>query len=211
MANTVRHFFVSRRGDMLPRWIEAFPAALPLRIGAKAPNISEQSIAWVRVTDEPVAKTLEAVRRILGGDVACVVLADQPDDEQAMASFAAAAKGYCNTHAAPELLRRIADVVTQGGLWIGESLMHRLMRATIHLPPSAAPAVVAATAWDVGLTEREREVALAVAAGASNKEIARSLDITERTIKAHVGATLEKLGVRDRLQLSLVVNGHRSR
>ena len=57
------------------------------------------------------------------------------------------------------------------------------------------------------LTEREREVARAVARGAANKEIARELAITERTVKAHVGAILEKLGARDRLQLSLIVNG----
>ena len=56
-------------------------------------------------------------------------------------------------------------------------------------------------------TTRARLMGIALATGASNKEIARSLGITERTVKAHVGAILEKLQVRDRLQLSLVVNG----
>ncbi len=69
------------------------------------------------------------------------------------------------------------------------------------------PPVAEGAGWAQTLTEREREVAKAVAQGASNKEIARQLDITERTIKAHVGAILEKLGARDRLQLSLIVNG----
>ncbi|MCH8282968.1 MAG: helix-turn-helix transcriptional regulator, partial [Chloroflexi bacterium] len=53
------------------------------------------------------------------------------------------------------------------------------------------------------LTERERAVALAVAEGRSNKEVARLLDITERTVKAHLGAAFRKLGVRDRMQLVL--------
>ena len=57
------------------------------------------------------------------------------------------------------------------------------------------------------MTAREQEAALLVAGGASNKEIARQLDITERTAKAHVSAMLEKLGARDRLQLSLILNG----
>ena len=52
-------------------------------------------------------------------------------------------------------------------------------------------------------------MARAVAEGASNKEIARGLGITERTIKLHVGAVLEKLGVRDRLQIALIVNNVR--
>ena len=47
----------------------------------------------------------------------------------------------------------------------------------------------------------------AVARGQRSKEIALELHITERTVKAHVGAILEKLGARDRLQLSLIVNG----
>jgi DNA-binding NarL/FixJ family response regulator len=51
---------------------------------------------------------------------------------------------------------------------------------------------------------RNRRVACA---GASNKEIARQLGITERTVKAHVGAMLEKLGARDRLKLALIING----
>ncbi|MBU0750530.1 MAG: response regulator transcription factor [Gammaproteobacteria bacterium] len=130
-----------------------------------------------------------------------------PGDDEAEACFAAAVRGYGNTHSVPALLKQIADVVAQGGLWIGESLMQRLLRGVAQIPP---PAPIAQPAvWDELLTEREREVAQVVAAGASNKEIARELGITERTVKAHVGAVLDKLGVRDRLQLALVVNGHR--
>jgi len=57
------------------------------------------------------------------------------------------------------------------------------------------------------LSQRERQVAEAVARGSTNKEIARVMAITERTVKAHLTASFEKLGVRDRMQLSLLVNG----
>lgn len=203
------HVFLSARGDLLPRWREAFPDAIGARIGDKAAKGVKPAAAWVRLGEEPLAVTLEKVHRQVGTTVPCIVLADHPDDEEALAAFAAAARGYCNTHAVPLLLRRIADVVAQGGLWIGESLMQRLLRATAQLP--VPPAVPGVRPWDDGLTARERQVALAVAAGAANKEIARQLDITERTVKAHVSALLEKLGVRDRLQLALVVNGQRPR
>ena len=46
-----------------------------------------------------------------------------------------------------------------------------------------------------------------VAGGASNREVAEQLSITERTVKAHLSAIFEKLGLRDRLQLSLRING----
>ena len=69
------------------------------------------------------------------------------------------------------------------------------------------PPQVLGQGWRERLSVREQETAELLARGASNKEIARELDITERTVKAHVSALLEKLGARDRLQLSLIING----
>jgi DNA-binding NarL/FixJ family response regulator len=82
--------------------------------------------------------------------------------------------------------------------------MQRLLTATARLVPAGE---VDEQAWRAPLTPREQETAVLLAKGASNKEIARQLEITERTVKAHVGAMLEKLGARDRLQLSLIING----
>lgn len=203
MSNPI-HGFISAQGGLLPRWLEAFPQADAIvSRGGTPPNL-----VWVRLqTDAPAAGQIEAVRQLVG-DPPLVVLSDQPSDDEALNCFALGARGYCNTHAVPELLQRVADVVLQGGLWIGESLMQRLLQGTARIPlpaPTGAP-----PDWAALLTGRELEVALAVAEGASNKEIARNLGITERTIKAHTGAIFEKLGVRDRMQLSLVVHGRRS-
>ena len=165
------------------------------------------TLLWLRLPqNRPVAPLLADIRRRLG-NLPCVVLSDLPDDNQALESFSAAAKGYCNTHAAPAFLRQVADVVGQGGLWIGETLMNRLVEATSRIE-SKSP-VESNASLGSSLTPREQEVARAIAEGASNKEIARSLGITERTVKLHVGAVLEKLGVRDRLQIALIVSGVR--
>jgi DNA-binding NarL/FixJ family response regulator len=199
--------FISHNGVLLPRWLEAFPNAM----GSKADGTLQSrkcDIAWLRITaGEPVAQQLELLRKQLG-DVPCVVLSDQPDDEQALAAFGAAARGYCNTHADPAVLQQVASVVQQGGLWIGESLMQRVIASTARVMQPADQGV--GRRWADILTEREREIARHIARGASNKEIARELGITERTVKAHVGAVLEKLKVRDRLQIALRVNGQTS-
>lgn len=208
MAAKIFHCFVSERGELLPRWHEAFPKATAHRFGERVAKRSSPVIVWLRLAGRPAAETLAEVRRNFGEKVFCIVLADMPNDEEALACFAAAARGYCNTHAVPELLRQVADVVAQGGLWIGEALMQRLLRGTAPILAASAPAAPAQ--WETSLTERERQVARAVAAGASNKEVARELGITERTVKGHVGAILEKLGVRDRLQLALAVSGRRT-
>jgi DNA-binding NarL/FixJ family response regulator len=97
------------------------------------------------------------------------------------------------------MLQQVSTVVSNQGLWVGPNLMQRLIRA-------AGPNVTADTGSRNALTtlsSREREVAQQVGLGSSNKEIARILSITERTVKAHLSAIFQKLGVRDRLHLAL--------
>lgn len=203
------HVFICARGQVLPRWREAFKSAKGVKLvaGELSKPILQARVVWVRLDGTAgVELLLGSVPAHLRG-APLVVLSDLPSDEEALAAFAAGARGYCNTHAAPAVLQQVSAVVLQGGLWIGESLMQRLLGATSRIPVPEAARVEAPQAWGAALTEREREVARTVAAGASNKEVGRSLGITERTVKAHIGAILEKLKVRDRLQLSLIVNG----
>ena len=81
--------------------------------------------------------------------------------------------------------------------------MHRLLHGARALAPSGKPAVQ----WDQGLTQREREVALLAANGASNSDIATECGISERTVKAHLTAVFAKINITDRLQLALRVHG----
>lgn len=204
------HLFLCPHGRMLPRWSEAFSAgrAGKIQTARTNPASSRVSLVWLRLEQGvPVAVQLERLAPPLKL-LPCVVLSDRPTDDEALAAFSAGARGYCNTHAAAQVLIQVAAVVLQGGLWIGESLMQRLVSATSRIQAAASVAVPPVKqTWTERLTDREKEVAITLATGASNKEIARSLGITERTVKAHVGAILEKLQVRDRLQLSLIVNG----
>lgn len=202
-----RHCFISESGELLDRWLEAFPKAVGAGLTSAGSIGPTPTHLWVRLPQgKPVEQVLADVRRV-HGMLPCIVLSDLPSDDQALASFAAAAKAYCNAQAAPAFLRQVADVVGQGGLWIGESLMNRLVEATTRIEMKNA--VESKDSWSALLTPREQEVARAIAEGASNKEIARGLGITERTVKLHVGAVLEKLGVRDRLQIALIVSGLR--
>jgi len=200
-----KHCFISKTGELLPRWQEAFPKALGLRFDETSNSKNLSTHLWIRLHQEQAVAPLLVDIRHRFGDLPCIVLSDIPDDDQALASFSAAAKGYCNTHATPAFLRQVADVITIGGIWIGESLMSRLVEATSRLGRQTP--TKSADTWASLLTKREQEVVRIVAKGASNKEIARELGISERTVKLHVGAALEKLGVRDRLQIALIVKG----
>ncbi|TAK89459.1 MAG: response regulator transcription factor [Burkholderiaceae bacterium] len=137
-------------------------------------------------------------------DTGIVVLSNAPADDEGLHALQNGAVGYCHAMATATLLAQVAAVVGHGGLWVGESLLRRLTLATAQML-QPAPVELAAAATLAQLSAREREVALAVARGASNREVAQHLDITERTVKAHLSAVFEKLGVRDRLQLVLLM------
>jgi len=102
----------------------------------------------------------------------------------------------------------VRSVVQHGGLWLGRELLQQLINVSTTLLSNQPDQV--AEALDK-LTARERDVAIEAAKGLSNKEIARLLNITERTVKAHISACFERLKVKDRLQLALILNDKSSR
>jgi two-component system, NarL family, nitrate/nitrite response regulator NarL len=208
--------FVSASGEALPRWLQAFPTAEVAALGASLKASRGKVVVWLRLDDSrPALDQLAIVRKAVGA-APVIALANIPDSEEALDLFSSGVRGYCNAHATAGNLRQVASVVEVGGLWIGEILMKRLLASTqaalvrttvVKLPMGGATGVAADLL--LTLTKREQEVARTVANGASNKEIARQLGITERTVKAHVGAVFQKLKARDRLQLALIVNGQR--
>ncbi len=99
------------------------------------------------------------LRRGLAGR-SLIVLADEPDEDGALAALAAGAAAYCNGHAAPAVLQQVAAVVQNGGVWIGQGLMKRLLAASTALL-NKRPGDH--DAWRSTLTPREQEVAVAVA------------------------------------------------
>lgn len=202
----MKHWFIDLDNNPLPSWIQAFPEALVCaRSNLPLMQADEQGVLWCRVrSGESIAAVLSPIVHYPAQSV--VLLCDEPDDALVMQGMAAGAAGCCNTHAAPEVLSQIALVVGHGGLWIGQSLLQRLVGSTAHAL-GQRPVQPKHEDWAGLLSDRETQVARLVANGASNKEIARQLEITERTVKAHLTAVFEKLGLRDRLQLSLKING----
>lgn len=135
-----------------------------------------------------------------------IALSLNPTDQQGLLAMHCGCQGFCHAYSNPATLKQVIAVVEKGGVWMGESLLARLLTGldqTIKTKNPAAPVMINLD----GLTARESEVAAAAARGMSNKAIANTLDITERTVKAHLTSTFAKLGIHDRLQLALRLNG----
>lgn len=202
----MQHWIIDIETRQLSDWLEAMPAARTLlRNQLPHARFEGQGVIWCRLrSGEAVATVLAELDRTGGQPV--VLLCDEPDEGLIIEALAQGAAGCCNSRAAPEVLRQVAVVVTNGGLWVGQSVLRQLVGATSRRL-GQQPVEAKNDDWSALLSEREAQVARLVANGSSNKEIADQLAITERTVKAHLTAIFEKLDARDRLQLSLRING----
>jgi DNA-binding NarL/FixJ family response regulator len=133
-----------------------------------------------------------------------IATSSNPKDDEGIAALDAGCVGYCHAFADAGTLRQIRQVVLAGNFWIGPALMQRLIRSANQAVPMTQPPP---ESWSIPLTQREKQVATLAAKGASNLDIAATCGISERTVKAHLSAAFEKLGVADRLQLTLKVHG----
>jgi DNA-binding NarL/FixJ family response regulator len=122
-----------------------------------------------------------------------LVMADVPFDQEGLAALRMGAEGYANTHMTPKMLEKAVEVVLLGEIWVGRRLMGSVL--------AQWRAVAQPSPLDE-LTERERQVAMLVVEGMSNKQIAGELGVSERTVKAHLTSVFRKTGLKDRTALA---------
>jgi DNA-binding NarL/FixJ family response regulator len=139
----------------------------------------------------PVVDGIEATRRLVAADpdAAVVVLTSFSDRRQVRRALDAGAIGYQLKDAEPAALRDAVRAAARGDVPIDARVARVLLRE------GRAP--------QDPLSVREREVLELVAEGMANKQIARALGITERTVKAHLGSAYRQIGVADRTSAAL--------
>jgi DNA-binding NarL/FixJ family response regulator len=150
-----------------------------------------------------VAAGISALTALAPG--ACLLLMHgQSGVAHPVAAVTAGASGFCSRDAAPALLVKAAHSLLNGELWVPRRLVPELI-AALSKQASSAPKAAASTIPGFQLlTPRELEVVEMVNQSANNKSIARALNITERTVKAHLSAVFRKLNVSSRLRLAIL-------
>lgn len=196
-----QHLFIAPADIQSPRWQQAFPSAL---IAQDSSLLVDAECIWFLVCDENDFARLQQLTSS-GKKIIAMTLVESP--QQARRALEAGASGYVHYLSVPQVLEQVAQVVAAGGMWLGAELMRQLVLATARILPDVPAKPRNGSRVDLSLlTSRELAVAELVAAGKTNKEVARDLSITERTVKAHLGSAFEKLHVRDRLHLVLVMS-----
>jgi DNA-binding NarL/FixJ family response regulator len=167
--------------------------------GAEAVEAANRHMPDVVLMDIRMPKMdgIEATRRLPRQRI--LILTTFGLDDYIIAALRAGASGFLLKDAPPDDLLSGIRAVSSGDAVVAPSVTRRLLDAYAHrLPEGRAPESRGARLDP--LTEREREVLLAVANGLSNTEIAARLVVSEATVKTHVGRILAKLDLRDRVQ-----------
>src|SRR5581483_11093240 len=146
---------------------------------------------------------LEASRRILTDGVAgdtppkILMLTTFDLDEYVYEALRAGASGFLLKDTPPEQLVSAIHVIAQGDALLSPSITRRVISEFVK---GSGPKPLAQFPRLKDLTARELEVLVLIARGLSNAEIARTLYVSETTVKTHVARILMKLGLRDRVQ-----------
>lgn len=187
----------------LRRLLESQP---DLQVVGEAEN-GQQAIAQVE-TLQPDLVLMDVRMPVMDGVTATQLIGDRfpavkvlvlttfDEDELVAAAMQAGAIGYLLKDTPAEDLANAIRSAAKGYTQLAPGLFKKISRPTIQLKPTAIAGLAE-------LTPREREVISLIATGASNREIAEILCITEKTVKNHVTNILSRLNLRDRTQAAL--------
>jgi len=168
-------------------------------ISSSLRDVGAQNIDLVLVGDRSrqnlfdVMASLKAIRPCLR----IIVIGSGMEDETILKVITFGAKGYVDAAASPADFVQAIRIVSQGSVWSPRRILSRFIERA-----SVAPGWIFPANRNT-LTEREKEVLEMLVAGRSNKEIGFALGIEERTVKAHVAKLMRKVGVQNRIALSV--------
>lgn len=131
-----------------------------------------------------------------------IVTGSGMSDESVLKAIAAGAKGYVDEAGSPNEFIEALRIVNQGSVWASRRVLSTFIERV-----NASPGRIF-NAGRSTFTQREKEVLEMLVAGRSNKEIGAALGIEERTVKAHVAKLMRKVGVPNRIALSVYAVTH---
>lgn len=127
-----------------------------------------------------------------------IVMGADSDEESIINAIAAGAKGFLEQRATPEQVVMCIDVVASGSIWAPRKVLSAFVDRMLN-PGDSKPV----RRQNLTFTKREEEVLNLLRAARSNREIATTMGIEERTVKSYIANLIRKVGVENRIALSV--------
>ncbi|MEY3123625.1 MAG: hypothetical protein RLZZ573_145 [Pseudomonadota bacterium] len=210
MSTPLKLIFIASDEGLIDHWSRAFKKSKPSRF-SNFPELAQShssspAMVWLDLSSAFFPKWGHPswAELIKANKFKFVATSSNPTDSEAIQALDAGCSGYCHAFSDAATLEQVRQVVEAGHVWIGKTLMVRLIASAKGVATTKASI---SENWGQGLSIREKEIAILAANGASNSAISQECSIAERTVKAHLSAVFEKLNITDRLQLALRVHG----
>ena len=149
-------------------------------------DIIEEKVLYQFLSEHPIAKQM-------------LVLVNTPENEQGIRILFSGVHGYANVYLNSEKLKSAVKVIEQGEIWAGEEILIQLLNRH----PNTSTEYRKDKKLKEILSNREKQIVDQVLKGKTNKNIGIELNITERTVKAHLTAIFKKTGTRNRFELNV--------
>lgn len=161
--------------------------------------LSDESLDMVLVGLQNPLDTFETLSRLKAQrpGLKLILMGSQGNEETVISAIAAGAKGYLDDTVTPQQVTMCIEVVASGSIWAPRKVLSKFVDRMLD---STERRVLR---QNFNFTEREQEVLRLLVSAHSNREIAHSLGIEERTVKAYVARLMRKVGVHNRIALSI--------
>ena len=171
---------------------------IEIRSQLQAPDSDDETCYLLHISSMELEVYEWLLKYVSGKPIPVGVCADLPNIREMLECVRLGAKAYCNSHMAALHYRQMLQLLDQGESWFPPQMLEetfKLAQQAIKPAPAQKPLEM--------LTDREKDIALAVADGKSNRQIADLYEISEPTVKTHLSNIFKKLELRDRVGLVL--------
>lgn len=197
-------YFITDASTLSPRWRAAAPDGHICSSLDPLPESGDGQIrAWLLTGSTPDWQ--QRMAELAARQFLIIALTRNPTDAELQSCLRAGARAYLEAFANTSALTQVAQTVASGAVWLPAELVSGMLGSIDRR--LSAHSEAQETRLQERLTSRECDVVQALRQGMTNKQIARTLGISERTVKEHLGTVFGKFGVTDRLQLVLRLNG----
>ena len=202
MAEALALALQSLHGDAIVETAQDLPSAFTIAEASPAPKLALLDLGL------PGCSGLEALERFRERcpAVPVVVVSASSDVSAILCALDLGAMGYIPKHSPRDVIVNAVRLTTAGGIYVPSEAIGARSSGNHNPSRQAAPQPLRLSARGLGLSPRQADVLALLLKGLSNKLIARTLAISENTVKAHVSAVLRALGVTSRTSALIAAN-----
>lgn len=204
--------FTQQCADAVPKPEELYPGhvrdlhTLIVLLKKPQPTINVLMLDIALMGDKGVHQITEFIN--LRPEMHIILFVEEAEQREEISAILFGAKAYCAKGIDFKQIPKIIKAILRGEVWVDRLFVTRLLSEIQDISEAKHQEAQHLDQEIKDLTKRETQIAELVANGATNRDIAEKLSITERTVKAHLGTIFKKMHVKDRLQLAICLNRH---